>query len=116
MELTILAGVTSELNSLRLEYLMREEERLEAFLPRGVVRVTTTHAKKRLIVQAIEEAVKGIQKKKIALAHLCLEADPTKLPTRQLKRWAMENFGDDVLQELALLTSTTITRKKLLKV
>jgi hypothetical protein len=49
------------LSGIRNNHLILEGENVEAFPSRSVVRVTTTHAKKNLIVEAVAEAVKSIE-------------------------------------------------------
>ena len=58
------------LSGIRNKYLILEGENLEAFPSRSAVRLTTTHAKKNLIVEAVAEAVKSIEKRRLALGDL----------------------------------------------
>jgi hypothetical protein len=98
------------LSGIRAKHLILEGENLEAFPSRDVIRVTTTHGKKNLLVEAVEEAVKGVQKKRLALGSLY----PTSLGTptvTQLRKWARKNFDDEVLQELSRMSGTSISRK-----
>jgi len=101
---------SSLLSRIRTDHLILEGENLEAFTSRDVIRVTTTHAKKDLLVKAVEEAVRTVQKRKVALASLY----PTSLvmPTSgNLRRWIRKNFDDDLLQELSRMSGTSISRK-----
>lgn len=103
------------LSSIRTKHLILEGENLEAFTSRSVIRVTTTHGKKNLIVESIEEAVKAVQKRRLALGNLY----PASLGTptmSSLKRWAKKNFDDEVLQELSRMSGTSISRKSKQKV
>jgi hypothetical protein len=103
-------GSFSVLSSVQTKHLILEGENLEAFPSRSVIRVTTTHAKKDLLVKAIEEAVKGVEKRKLALGNLYPASLGTPTTTR-LKSWARKNFDDEVLQELSRLSGTSISRK-----
>ncbi len=98
------------LSRIRNKYLILEGEHLEAFPSRSVVRLTTTHAKKNLIVEAIAEAVKSIEKRKLALGDLYPASLGTPTTTR-LKSWARKNFDDEVLQELSRTSNSSISRK-----
>jgi hypothetical protein len=100
----------SVLDAIHSEYLVLDEESLEVFLSRSVIRVTTTHFKKNLIVQAVEKALKGVQKRRFAFGSLY----PPSLgkPTGgRLHRWVQRNFSDVALQEVGQLTNTSISRK-----
>jgi hypothetical protein len=108
-------GSFSVLSSIRTQHLILEGENLEAFPSRSVIRVTTTHAKKDLVVGAVEEAVKGVEKRKVALGNLYPASLGTPTTTR-LKSWARKNFDDKVLQELSRLSGTSISRKSKHKV
>ena len=101
---------SSLLSRIRNDHLILEGENLEAFTSRDVIRVTTTHAKKDLLVKAVEEAVRTVHKRKVALGSLY----PTSLgpPTaNKLRRWARKNFDDDLLQELSRMSGTSLSRK-----
>ncbi len=103
-------GPFSVLSRIRTDHLILEGENLEAFTSRDIIRVTTTHAKKDLLVKAVEEAVKSVQKRKIALSSLY----PASLGTptvSKLRKWARKNFDDDLLQELSRMSGTSISRK-----
>jgi len=99
------------LSSIRAKHLFLEGENLEAFKSRDAIRVTTTHGKKDVVVRAVEEAAKGIQRRKLALGNLYPTFLGPSIMPQKLKRWAKKNFDDDVLQELSRMTGTSITRK-----
>lgn len=98
------------LSGIRNKYLILEGENLEAFPSRSAVRLTTTHAKKNLIVEAVAEAVKSIEKRRLALGDLYPASLGTPTTTR-LKNWARKNFDDEVLQELSRTSNSSISRK-----
>jgi hypothetical protein len=108
-------GDNSVLSSIRSKYLILEGENLEAFPSRSVIRVTTTHAKKNLITEAVEEAVKTIEKRKFALGDLYPASLGTPTASR-LKTWARRHFDDEVLQELSRTSNSSISRKSKHKV
>jgi hypothetical protein len=93
-----------------VEHLGLDEEKIEIFLSRSAIRVTTPHFKKNLIVQAVEEALKGIEKRQLALGDI-YPVSLGKPVGGKLHRWAQRNFDDVTLQELGRLTSTSILRK-----
>jgi hypothetical protein len=103
-------GSFSVLSGVRTKHLILEGENLEAFPSRNVIRVTTTHAKKGLLIEAVEEAVKGVRKKRLALGTLY----PTFLGTptgTKLRDWVQKTFDDECLQELSRMSGTSISRE-----
>jgi len=97
------------LDRINSAHLPQENEMLEAFRSRGVIRVTTFHAKKPFIVETVEEALKQIRREELSLGDLLLPG-PKKPKSRRLDRWADRNFDDTTLDELSRLTNTTIVR------
>jgi hypothetical protein len=63
-----------------------------------------------LIVQAIEEALKGVERRQLGLNDLFLEP-LGKGYIKKLRKWAETTFDDAALQELSQLTAASITRK-----
>jgi hypothetical protein len=98
-----------------MEHLVHDGENLEVFLSRSVIRVTTPHFRKTLIIQAIEEALKGVEKRRLALGDL-YPASLGKPNARKLQKWVQRNFDDASLQELGRLSGTSISRKSKHKV
>jgi hypothetical protein len=103
-------GDRSVLSGIRNKHLILEGENVEAFPSRSVIRLTTTHAKKNLIVEAVAEAVKRIEKRKLALGDLYPASLGTPTTSR-LKTWARRHFDDEVLQELSRTSNSSISRK-----
>jgi hypothetical protein len=98
------------LDTIRAEYLELDGESLEAFPRRSVIRITTSHSKKNLIVQTVAKALKGVERRQLALYDLFLQP-MEKGYLKKLQRWAQSTFDDAALQELSQLTTTSIARR-----
>jgi hypothetical protein len=75
-----------------------------------VIRITTSHSKKNLIVQTVEKALKRVERRQLALYDLFLQP-MGKGYIKKLRRWAQSTFDDAALQVLSQLTTTSIARK-----
>lgn len=103
-------GQPSILAQIRSAHLPQDNENLEAFRLRGVIRVTGPHVKKPFIVQEFEDALKRVRRVTIPLADL-VPRGPKKLAHRSVDRWVERNFDDTTLQSLARLTNTNIIQQ-----
>lgn len=99
-------GPNSVLNTIHTTHLHFDEERLEAYRSRNTIRVTTTNAKKYVIVDAIQQAVKCIRRDDINISAIL----PKNLSARQIDKFVETHFDDAALAALGQLTNTKITR------
>lgn len=102
----LLFGHNSVMNTIHTTYLPNAEERLEVFRSRNTIRVTTTHAKKYAIVDAIQQAVSGIQRRVINLNGLI----PRDTDSKKLEAFMETYFDNATLARLAEITNTKIDR------
>ncbi len=87
------------------DLLTDDNENLEIFTDRDAIRVTTVHAKKQWIVQAFQSSLDRIRRHTISLRSLV----PSYVKGKD--KWIYRYFDNAVLQEVARLTNTSITRK-----
>jgi hypothetical protein len=86
-----------------------DDEKLEVFLSRSVVRISTVHVKKEWIIQAFRSAMTHIRREKLLIADLI----PSSLPRNRnqlIDKWADLNLDETTLKEVGRLTGTTLTR------
>ncbi|KAK0110134.1 hypothetical protein ONS95_002787 [Cadophora gregata] len=107
----LLMGNTSVLDHIYSDHLRHEDEKLEAFRKRSVIRVTAPHIKKPFIVQEIESALKRARSITISLADLVPQG-PDKIQNRRVARWATRNVNSSTLQALGALTNCTIAEQQ----
>ncbi|KAH7308803.1 mitochondrial inner-membrane-bound regulator-domain-containing protein [Rhexocercosporidium sp. MPI-PUGE-AT-0058] len=107
----LLMGRTSVLDHIHTEHLHQENEKLEAFRKRSVIRVTCPHVKKPFIVLEIEEALKRVLREDLFLANL-VSSGSDKLQQRRVERWVDRNFDSATLQVLGRLTNTNIVQQQ----
>ncbi|PVH80198.1 hypothetical protein DL98DRAFT_515690 [Cadophora sp. DSE1049] len=107
----ILMGNTSVLDYIHSDHLRHEDEKLEAFRKRSVIRVTAPHVKKPFIVQEIESALKRARSVTISLADL-VPHGPDKVHNRRVARWVDRNVDPATLQTLGSLTNTSIVQQQ----
>ncbi|KAE8448750.1 hypothetical protein EG329_008965 [Mollisiaceae sp. DMI_Dod_QoI] len=106
----LLWGRNSALDKIQSTHLLFQEEKLEAFRSRNTIRVTTIHAKKYAIVEAIQQSILGIRRGKIDI--LALLPRPVN-HSRRLEKFMELHFDSSVLARLGDITSTKIARKHL---
>ncbi|CZT12376.1 uncharacterized protein RCO7_09075 [Rhynchosporium graminicola] len=104
----LLTGDPSVLDQIHSEHLSQENERLEAFRKRSVIRVTAPHVKKRLIVHEVEAALKRVRRTTIPLVNLISNPNPSHNTQRSAVRWANKIYDLATIKELARLTNTSI--------
>lgn len=104
-------GQMSVLDHIHSEHLQQEEEKLEAFRTRSVIRVTGPRIKKPFIVQEVESALKRVRRESVVLASL-VPPGPDKLLQRRVDRWADRNLDAATLQVLERLTNTSIVQQQ----
>ncbi|KAL2069311.1 hypothetical protein VTL71DRAFT_15649 [Oculimacula yallundae] len=104
----LLAGGNSFLDLVHSEHLSQEDERLEAFRKRGVIRVTAPQVKKRLIVQEIEGALHRVRRTTLHLAALKPWWGYGSISSRSVGKWIEKTFDSATLEELERLTNTSI--------
>ncbi|CZR51415.1 uncharacterized protein PAC_01291 [Phialocephala subalpina] len=102
----LLFGHNSILNTIHTTYLPNAEERLEVFRSRNTIRVTTTHAKKYAIVDAIQQAVDSIKRGTFNLNGLI----PRGADSKKLEEFMETHFDDAALARLSEITNTKIVR------
>ncbi|KAH7409633.1 mitochondrial inner-membrane-bound regulator-domain-containing protein [Cadophora sp. MPI-SDFR-AT-0126] len=107
----LLMGNTSVLDHIHSDHLRHEDEKLEAFRKRSVIRVTAPHVKKPFIVQEIESALNRARTVTISLADLVPQG-PDKVQNRRVARWVDRNFDPATLQTLGSLTNTSIVQQQ----
>ncbi|KAG4437480.1 hypothetical protein IFR05_007035 [Cadophora sp. M221] len=106
----LLMGRSSVLDHIHSDHLHQENERLEAFRKRSVIRVTCPHVKKPFIVLEIEEALKRVLRESLSLSNL-VPHNPDKLQQRRVDRWVGKNLDSATLQALGRLTNTSIVQQ-----
>ncbi|KAH6710646.1 mitochondrial inner-membrane-bound regulator-domain-containing protein [Leptodontidium sp. MPI-SDFR-AT-0119] len=103
----LLMGRRSVLDHIHSDHLHQENERLEAFRTRSVIRVTCPRVKKPFIVLEIEEALKRVLMESLSLVNL-VPHNPDKQQQRRVDRWVGKNLDSATLQVLGRLTNTSI--------
>ncbi|KAH8811406.1 mitochondrial inner-membrane-bound regulator-domain-containing protein [Xylogone sp. PMI_703] len=103
----LLGALRSPLSVISEEYITDEQEKIEAFKSRGVIRITTTRQKADNIIEQLEEKLHSIQRLEVPFGNLVPAAN--KDDTKQLEKWIRTNI-EDVLPELSRLTRTDIAR------
>ena len=98
------------LGSIHETYLILENEKLEAFRSRNVLRVTTSHAKMDMVIQAVQQTLETIRIEKfdlgaLAPSQLFIDTKPTRI-----RNWAKTHFDAAALEVLSQLTKTSITK------
>lgn len=106
----LLMGNVSVLDHIHSDHLSHEDEKLEAFRKRSVIRVTAPHVKKPFIVQEIESALRRARSVTISLADL-VPRSSDKVESRRVARWVDRNIDPATLQTLGNLTHTSIVQQ-----
>lgn len=99
-------GPNSPLTLLHGEYLAHEDEAMEVFPSRGIIRVTTMRHKLEIVVDLLARDLDLIQREPIFLGALF----PKMAKARDFEAWQARTFSDSILQELSHITSTEISR------
>ena len=109
-----LDGKTPALSEIHSKYILETDERLEVFKSndakrtRNAIRITSTRSKSHMIVQAIEEKLKGIHRIQLPLKVLMPQSKQGE--QSDFKKWANTHFDELVVGELARLTDTVIRK------
>ena len=103
-------GNVSVLDHIHSDHLRHEDEKLEAFRKRSVIRVTASHVKKPFIVQEIESALRRARSVTIPLADL-VPRSSDKVESRRVARWVDRNIDPATLRTLGNLTNTSIVQQ-----
>jgi len=109
--LTTTAGTRSALDAIYNDDLNQDEERLEVFLLRQAIRVTTTQDRKPWIVSRVQAALSNIRRETINVAHFLpeIKRETPRFGPKYLDL-VNQKFDESSLQELGRLTQTVITR------
>jgi hypothetical protein len=109
--LTTIAGTRSALDAIYNDDLNHDEERLEVFLSRRAIRVTTTQDRKPWIVSRVQAALGNIRRETINVAHFLpgIKRDAPRFGPKYLDL-VNQHFDKPSLQELGRFTQTVIIR------
>ncbi|TQS34859.1 hypothetical protein Golomagni_04745 [Golovinomyces magnicellulatus] len=107
----LLSGEPSHLQKFHDDVLIMEDEALEVFRSRNVIRITTTKTRKYRILQEIERLVGLINIRKISLGDLMPVPNVKQQTTSRLSQWIVKNFNDRTLTELKRMTGVTVRRE-----
>ncbi|TAQ85961.1 hypothetical protein B7494_g5728 [Chlorociboria aeruginascens] len=101
-------GPKSLLRSISEKYITSNVESVQPFPSRGVIRITTTRAKSRFLVDELEEVLQKFKRIVVSLAPLTPTSKGSKW--NKMQKWIVLNFDDSVVSAVARLTKTNILR------
>lgn len=107
-------GRTSPLSLIHSKYIIDREERLEIFRSndakrsRNAIRITSTRKKSYLVVQEVEQTLKGIHRIQLPLKVLMPKTKQGK--QSDVWKWLNTHFDDSVIRDLARLTNSDIRK------
>ncbi|RKF65754.1 hypothetical protein GcC1_116012 [Golovinomyces cichoracearum] len=107
----LLSGKPSHLQKFHDDVLIMQDEALEVFRSRNVIRITTTKTRKYRILQEIEKLVGLINIRIIPLSDLKSVSDVKQQTKSKLDEWTVNTFNDRTLTELKRMTGVTIRRE-----
>jgi hypothetical protein len=104
---SLLVGKTPPLRLISNKLIASQDEKIEAFRSRGVVRVTAAKEKSESIVHKIQDMLQGIRHLEVDLNALNPKLQGPKFVDQKLDE---ATYNESVIDELAQLTETQITR------
>ncbi|KAI0997267.1 hypothetical protein K3495_g10918 [Podosphaera aphanis] len=107
----LLSGNPSPLQKFYDDVLTREDESLEVFCSRNVLRFSSADSRKSWIVEEFEKLMQRLEIYKVSLGDLMPASDIKRRSTVLLDAWTSEKFNDHTLVELKRLTGVTVTRE-----
>lgn len=101
------------LSAVNVDHIVLDDEKLEIFRSRSVIRITTTNVKRNAIVEAFEKLLETIQVEHFPLGAF-IPSNSVHIrqkELRSLERSVDRHFDSRTLQELSELTHTSIVKQ-----
>lgn len=110
----MLDGYKPILRRIQSELLTLDGEGYQYSDTNNSLRIRTTEAKSKLVIEELEEELEQLRKVRIDLLYLAAPYSPgrprTKAQTQELQTWINYNFNDSKLEQLGDITKTSILK------